>query len=163
MIERLRVRIPAGVAEELSSHPDSYAKQTTKMTFPPPHPPKKKKKKKPGGETAALNNNTTSHRTDRWQTRESVNKHNTNSRHTFTIISCTLSVNRTKGTPVYISILYINPHRDSSLVRASDAWSKGCEFESQQERRENLLLQSQLCVLTLIRCPFHPPCYRCST
>ena len=33
---------------------------------------------------------------------------------------------------------------------------KGCEFESRQDRRENFLLQSQLCVLTLIRCPFHP-------
>ena len=41
---------------------------------------------------------------------------------------------------------------------------KGCEFKSRQERlvsqlvgaRENFLLQSLLCVLTLIRCPFHP-------
>ena len=33
---------------------------------------------------------------------------------------------------------------------------KGCKFESRQEWRENFLLQSQLCVLTLIRCPFHP-------
>ena len=32
---------------------------------------------------------------------------------------------------------------------------KGCEFEFQQEWQENFLLQSQLCVLTLIRCPFH--------
>ena len=45
---------------------------------------------------------------------------------------------------------------DGSLVRAPDSWSKGCEFESRQELRENFLLQSQLCVLTLIRCPFHP-------
>ena len=44
----------------------------------------------------------------------------------------------------------------SLLVRAPDSWSKGCEFESRQERRESFLLQSQLCVLTLIRCPFHP-------
>ena len=53
---------------------------------------------------------------------------------------------------------YQNIHqgRDSLLVKASDSWSKGCEFESQQERQENFLLQSQLCVLTLIRCPFHP-------
>ena len=35
-------------------------------------------------------------------------------------------------------------------------WSKGFEFESRQERREIFFLQSQLCVLTLIRCPFHP-------
>ena len=45
--------------------------------------------------------------------------------------------------------------RDSLLVRAPDSWSEGCEFESRQGRRENFLLQSQLCVLTLIRCPFH--------
>ena len=29
-------------------------------------------------------------------------------------------------------------------------------FESRQERRQNFLLQIQLCVLTLIWCPFHP-------
>ena len=45
--------------------------------------------------------------------------------------------------------------RDSSLARALDSRSKGCEFKPRQERRENFLLQSQLCVLTLIRCPFH--------
>ena len=28
--------------------------------------------------------------------------------------------------------------------------------DSRQERRENVLFQSQLCVLTLIGCPFHP-------
>ena len=33
---------------------------------------------------------------------------------------------------------------------------KGCEFESQQERWQNFPLQSQLCVLTHIQCPFHP-------
>ena len=41
------------------------------------------------------------------------------------------------------------------LVRAPDSRSKGCEFESRQERRKKFLLQSQLCVLTLVRCPFH--------
>ena len=46
--------------------------------------------------------------------------------------------------------------RDNLLLRAPDSWSKGCKFESRQKRRENFLLQSQLCVLTLIRCPFHP-------
>ena len=46
--------------------------------------------------------------------------------------------------------------RDSLLVRAPDSWSKGCEFESRHERRKHFLLQSQLFVLTLIRCPFHP-------
>ena len=47
----------------------------------------------------------------------------------------------------------------SLLVRVPDSWSKGCEFQSRQEWRENFLLQSQLCVLTLSWCPFHPPCY----
>ena len=45
---------------------------------------------------------------------------------------------------------------DSLLVRAPDSWSKGFEFESWQKQRDNFLLQSQLCMLTLIRCPFHP-------
>ena len=45
--------------------------------------------------------------------------------------------------------------RDGLIVRAPDSCSKGFEFESRQER-ENFLLQSQLCVLTLIRSPFHP-------
>ena len=31
--------------------------------------------------------------------------------------------------------------RDSLLVRAPDSWSKGYEFESRQDRRENFLLQ----------------------
>ena len=43
------------------------------------------------------------------------------------------------------------------LVGAPDSWSKGCEFESWQERWENFLFQSYLCVLTLIWCLFHPP------
>ena len=46
--------------------------------------------------------------------------------------------------------------QDSWLVRAPGLWSKGCEFESWQKCIENFLLQSQLCVLTLIQCPFHP-------
>ena len=33
---------------------------------------------------------------------------------------------------------------------------KDCKFESEQEWQENFLPQSQLCVLILIRCPFHP-------
>ena len=45
---------------------------------------------------------------------------------------------------------------DSLLVRAPDSRSKGCEFESQQERQENSPLQGQLCMLTLIWCLFHP-------
>ena len=45
---------------------------------------------------------------------------------------------------------------DSLLVRAPDSWSAVCKFQSWQEGQENFLLQSQLCVLTLIRCPFHP-------
>ena len=46
--------------------------------------------------------------------------------------------------------------RNGWLVREPDSWSKGCELESRQERRENFLLQNRLCVLTLIQCPFHP-------
>ena len=42
------------------------------------------------------------------------------------------------------------------LVRVPHSWSKGCEFESRQKRWENFFVQSKLCVLTLIRCPFHP-------
>ena len=45
--------------------------------------------------------------------------------------------------------------QDSLLVRVPDLWSKGCEHESQLKQREIFLLQSQLCVPTLIRCPFH--------
>ena len=44
--------------------------------------------------------------------------------------------------------------QDSLFVRAPDSWSKGCRFKSRQERQENFLLQSQLCVLTLIWCLF---------
>ena len=44
----------------------------------------------------------------------------------------------------------------SLLVRAWDSWSKGCEFESRQERQVNFLPQCQRCVLTVFRCPFHP-------
>ena len=33
---------------------------------------------------------------------------------------------------------------------------KVCQFESRQERRDDFLLRSQLCVLILFRCPFHP-------
>ena len=36
-------------------------------------------------------------------------------------------------------------------------------YNSRQQRRENFRLQSWLCVLTLIRCPFHPLCYHSST
>ena len=39
--------------------------------------------------------------------------------------------------------------RDSLLVRAPNSQLNGCEFESWQERQENFLSQSQLCVLTL--------------
>ena len=52
--------------------------------------------------------------------------------------------------------LYTMGSRDSLLVRVPDSWSKGCQFESWQERWKNFLLQSKLCVLTLIQCPFHP-------
>ena len=51
---------------------------------------------------------------------------------------------------------------DSSVVRASDSWSKGLGFESRQDRRENFLLQGQLSVRTLISVSVPPPCYRSS-
>ena len=38
---------------------------------------------------------------------------------------------------------------DSWLVRALNSQLNGCVFESWQERQENFLSQSQLCVLTL--------------
>ena len=46
--------------------------------------------------------------------------------------------------------------RGSLLGYSAGLVIESCEFESRQERRENFFLQSQLCVLTLIRCPFHP-------
>ena len=48
---------------------------------------------------------------------------------------------------------------DSLLVRALDLRSKGSKFESRLEWRENFLLQSQLCVLTLYSVSIPPPCY----
>ena len=45
--------------------------------------------------------------------------------------------------------------QDSLLITVLDSRSKGCQFEYWQERREKFLLQSQLCVLTLIQCLFH--------
>ena len=55
------------------------------------------------------------------------------------------------------AFLFISTVLSCSLsVRAPDLWLKGCEFKSRWKRLENFLLQSQLCVLTLIRCPFYP-------
>ena len=52
---------------------------------------------------------------------------------------------------------------DSTVVRASDSWSKGPGFESQQERQENILLQGQHFVQTFISVSVVPhPCYRSS-
>ena len=42
---------------------------------------------------------------------------------------------------------------DSLLVERRTCDSKGYDFESRQERRENFLFKSA--VLTLIQCPFH--------
>ena len=58
--------------------------------------------------------------------------------------------------PTFAGMEQRHCYRDSLLVRAPDSRSKGCEFESRQERRENFLLQNQLYVLTFIRCLFHP-------
>ena len=56
----------------------------------------------------------------------------------------------------FTPIRFCSGGRDSLLVRAPDSWLKGCKFRSGQERQENFLLKSWLCVLTLIWCPFHP-------
>ena len=45
---------------------------------------------------------------------------------------------------------------DITRRSAADAAVADCEFESRQERQEIFLFQSQLCVLTLIQCSFHP-------
>ena len=42
--------------------------------------------------------------------------------------------------------------QDSLSVRAPESWSKGWEFESRLEQRENCLPRCQLCVLILILC-----------
>ena len=56
----------------------------------------------------------------------------------------------------------VNGSRDSLLVRAMDSWTKGCKFESQQERWENFLLKSQLCVLTYsVSIPCHVTAVAC--
>ena len=52
---------------------------------------------------------------------------------------------------------------NSSVVTASDSWSKGPGFESRQERRENFLLLGQLSVLTLISVSVPHPRYLSST
>ena len=49
--------------------------------------------------------------------------------------------------------------RDSLFVRAFDSWSKGCEFESRQERRKNFF-SSQLCVGDSYSVSVPPTCYR---
>ena len=46
--------------------------------------------------------------------------------------------------------------QDSLLVRVPDLWWKDYEFESWPEQWENFLLQSELCVLSLIPCPLNP-------
>ena len=48
----------------------------------------------------------------------------------------------------------------SSAVRAPDSWSIGGGFESQQERRLNVLLKGKLPVLTLTLVSVPPPFYR---
>ena len=46
--------------------------------------------------------------------------------------------------------------------RAPNSWWEGRRFDSRQERRENLLLHSQLSVLTLISVSSPPACYHSS-
>ena len=53
------------------------------------------------------------------------------------------------GQPWYqVSTNIISGSGNSLVVRASDSWLKGPRFKSQQERRENFLLQGPLSVLT---------------
>ena len=56
----------------------------------------------------------------------------------------------------YQQLISTSYYWDSLLVRMLDSGWKGCEFESQQEQRENFLLQSRLWVLTLIWSLFRP-------
>ena len=53
--------------------------------------------------------------------------------------------------PFLVKRCTVAASRNSLLVRAPDSLSKGFEFESRRERRENFRLQSQICVLTLTR------------
>ena len=50
----------------------------------------------------------------------------------------------------------------AGVAQRLDLWLKGRRFESQQERRENFLLQGQLPVLSLVSVSV-PSCYRSST
>ena len=80
-------------------------------------------------------------------------------------IQCKYTFCSSHTSPVFpvCLVCIIHGSWDSLLVRAPDLRSKGCEFESRQERRENFLLQSQLCVLTLYSVSVTPPCYRSGT
>ena len=48
-------------------------------------------------------------------------------------------------------------------LQSADSWSKGCGFETQQERQKKLFLHGQLSVLTLISVSVSPLCYCSST
>ena len=61
-----------------------------------------------------------------------------------------------KGTNCHCWYSELLGRQDSLVVRVLDLRSKGWKSESRQEWWENFLLQSQICVQTLIRCPFHP-------
>ena len=66
--------------------------------------------------------------------------------------------------PAFYTVLVSWPvSQDSLLVSVPNSWLKGCEFESQQKQRENFILQSQLCVLTLYSVSVSSQCYRSGT
>ena len=54
---------------------------------------------------------------------------------------CTKSINCDPVSGLGIKIGLHNKNWDSLLARAPDSWSKGCEFESRRELRENFLLE----------------------
>ena len=59
---------------------------------------------------------------------------------------------------LFSGIFFSKAIRNSEFALSfkSASWSRDSEFESRQEQQKNFVLQSQLCVLALIRCPFHP-------
>ena len=73
-------------------------------------------------------------------------------RHTNVCMCLTLNISKF----IYKVRSHLPVSQDSFLVKAPDSWSKGCKFKSRQGQQGNFLLQSQLCMLTLIQCPFHP-------
>ena len=60
------------------------------------------------------------------------------------------------GVNIHLLSCLLRGSGDSSVVRASDSWSKGPGFESRQERRENFFSGVSFMCWLLFRYPFHP-------